>query len=149
MYSPKPKLQYKLLIGIDPGVHTGLAIYDRTKKKLLEVITTGIIQAQITVRHNRFMEQINLANILVRMEDARLRTWFGDAGREVLMGAGSIKRDCSMWEEFLKYHSIPYEFVAPKNNKTKTDAKLFNQITGWSQKTNEHGRDAAMLVFGY
>lgn len=41
------------------------------------------------------------------------------------------------------------EMVPPKNNKTKLDATKFKQITGWKERTNEHGRDAAMLCFGY
>lgn len=87
--------------------------------------------------------------ILVRFEDARLRTWFGkEKGPAQLQGAGSIKRDCQRWEEFLTYHAIPFEEIAPKNNRTKISAEEFKRLTGWQEKTNEHGRDAAMLVFG-
>jgi len=31
---------------------------------------------------------------------------------------------------------------------TKLTADQFKRITGWHGRTNEHGRDAAMLVFG-
>ena len=31
---------------------------------------------------------------------------------------------------------------------TKLSAEQFRRITGWTEQTNEHGRDAAMLVFG-
>jgi hypothetical protein len=44
---------------------------------------------------------IPLSRIFVRFEDARLRKWFGKAGKEQLQGAGSIKRDCTIWEDFL------------------------------------------------
>lgn len=84
----------------------------------------------------------------IRIEDARLRRWFGKTSREVLQGAGSIKRDCKIWEEFFELHDLPFEFVAPKNNKTKLDAKLFSNMTGCKLRTNEHERDAAMLVYG-
>jgi hypothetical protein len=89
------------------------------------------------------------SKMFVRLEDARKRTWFGKADREQLQGAGSIKRDCQIWEEFFVYHGIAYELVAPKNNKTKLNSEAFLKITGWKDETSVHGRDAAMLVFGF
>jgi hypothetical protein len=65
-----------------------------------------------------------------------------------LQGAGSIKRDCQRWEEFLTYHNIPFEKVAPRNNRTKMTANEFKMLTGWQGKTNEHGRDSAALIIG-
>jgi len=140
--------QYKILIGIDPGVNTGLAVYDRTAKKLIHVKTTSIVRAQDFIRE-RFLKELCLNEVLVRFEDARLRKWFGKTGKEKWQGAGSIKRDCQIWEEFLQENCIAYEMVPPKNNKTKLDADTFKKITGWPDSTNEHGRDSGMLVFGF
>jgi hypothetical protein len=84
---------------------------------------------------------------LIVMEDASLRTWFGDTGRERAQGAGSIKRDCSIWREFAAFYSIPMEVRRPQKGATKWSAEKFAQLTGWTGRTNEHGRDAAMLVF--
>jgi hypothetical protein len=39
--------------------------------------------------------------------------------------------------------------VAPKNNTTKISAEYFKAVTKWTARTNEHGRDAAMLVVGF
>jgi hypothetical protein len=139
----------RLAIGIDPGIETGLAIWDRILQKFMMIKTFGIYQAMITVRHNNLLQSINQNDIIIRLEDARLRTWFDDAGPEKLQGAGSIKRDCSVWEEFIRYHGFPYELVPPKNNKTKWTSAAFIQATGWLEKTNEHARDAAMLVYKF
>lgn len=132
----------KVIIGIDPGVKTGLAIWDRDNKRFVTVASTSIIIAMKQVTN-----QPCLNSIFVRVEDARLRKWFGKTQREVLQGAGSIKRDCQIWEEFFELHNILHEFVAPKNNVTKLDAKLFANYTGYKAQTNEHSRDAAMLVY--
>lgn len=43
---------------------------------------------------------------------------------------------------------IPYELVAPRDNRTKLSALQFRNLTGWPARTTEHGRDAAMLVYG-
>ena len=85
--------------------------------------------------------------MFVRIEDARQRRWLGNKGREALQGAGSIKRDATIWEDFLTDKKIPFEMVAPSRNSTKLSAEVFKRLTGWQGRTSEHSRDAAMLVF--
>jgi hypothetical protein len=87
--------------------------------------------------------------VFIRVEDARLRTWFGNTGHERLKGAGSVERDARIWEDFLQSIGANFEMVHPKYNKTKTDAIYFRKLTGWNGLTNEHSRDAGMLVFGF
>lgn len=69
--------------------------------------------------------------------------------RKRLQGVGSVKRDASIWEDYLKDLGVSFEMVAPKRNVTKLKQETFKRYTGWDKRTNEHGRDAAMLVFGY
>lgn len=133
----------RYFIGIDVGTHTGVAVWDKCQKRFVEILTTTILQAMEIVKKYEKTDSLQ-----VRLEDARKRKWFGDSGRERLQGAGSIKRDCVIWEEFLNERKIPYMLVAPKNNSTKLSAESFKKITGYSGRTNEHTRDAAMLVFG-
>lgn len=136
-------MKYDIIIGLDTGKNTGFAVWN-TNDKILETVETLLI--------HEAMERINDLNpdfkVKIRFEDARQRKWFGKAGREQLQGAGSIKRDAAIWEDFLKDKGIDFEPVAPKNNKTKLDAKTFKKITGYPLQTNVHERDAAMLVFG-
>lgn len=140
----------KFQIGIDTGVKTGFACWDRSIRKLLLVTTVQIHQAMEAVRdmHKRHPGQVK-----VRIEDARKRKWIPEqktARAEAGMreGAGSIKRDAKIWEDFCTDHGIEFDLVAPKDNKTKWKAEHFNRVTGWTKPTNEHGRDAAMLVYG-
>jgi hypothetical protein len=129
-------------IGIDPGTKTGFAIYDSEKKKLITVCSCGILDAIKYVECFWQRESMH-----VRVEDARLRKWFGANSNLKQQGAGSIKRDCSIWEEFFDSHKdIKYEFVSPGRSKTKLTADEFKKLTGWTLQTNEHARDAAMLV---
>lgn len=92
--------------------------------------------------------ETNATEVMVRVEDARKRKWFGDAGRSQLQGAGSIKRDAKIWEDFLTDLGVEFEMVAPKNNRTKLNAEMFKRMTGYMGASSEHARDAAMLVFG-
>ena len=142
----RPELVF---IGIDPGVKTGVAMYDSLSKSLIGVKTLKIHVAMNDILGVR--EELYNAGIamFVRVEDARLRKWFGETGSEVWQGAGSVKRDCKIWEDFLTDWNIAFELVAPRNNFTKISAKQFKQITGYEGGTSEHARAAAMLVWGF
>lgn len=133
----------RYFIGIDVGTHTGVAVWDKSEKRFVKIQTTTILKAMEIVKNYEKSDIVQ-----VRLEDARKRKWFGDSGRERLQGAGSVKRDCVIWEEFLNDRKIPYMLVAPKNNSTKLSAESFKNITGYKGRTNEHTRDAAMLVYG-
>jgi len=145
----------KVLIGVDTGVHTGFAVaIDQGKGgELQDVGSLTITQAM-----SKVLELVDLhgkANIMLYIEDARLRTWFGNAdarqarsGAGVREGIGSVKRDAQIWEQWCIEQGLKYKMIQPAANKTKTDAKYFLKLTGWAKRTNEHARDAAMLVFG-
>ena len=131
-----------IAIGIDPGVNTGYAAFDMTLGKLASVKTIKIHQAM------QFVLEVRAAGMLhsVTFEDARLRKWYGAKGVEALQGAGSIKRDCGIWAEFLGDHGITYRAVAPQAGATKWGAEQFAKAFGWTGHTSEHARDAALLV---
>ena len=133
-------MTYDILIGIDPGVNTGVAVWDG--EKLTYCKSHNIVEAAQLVK-----EYADNYNIKVYFEDARQRHWFGSSGREKLMGAGSVRRDSQIWETICQVLNIPYQMVAPKDNTTKLSANMFKIYTGWKGTSNEHGRDAAMLVF--
>ena len=137
-------------IGIDTGVHTGLAIWDGNGRRFLSIELLKIHRAMDVVEA---LAKANPGDVRARVEDARQRKWIPNMGsirNEIgrAKGAGSVERDCSIWEDFLADINVPCEMVAPKNNVTKLRQEAFSNLTGWTQRTNEHERDAAMLVFG-
>lgn len=137
----------KLLIGIDPGTHTGIAVLNPKTKSLL--LRTLMI-------HQAFNEVDELLkckfNIEVVIEDPNLWTHFsGDdkKARERLQGAGSVKRDYSAWRDFLKDRGVSFTALRPDKtrNRLATDPALFKQITGYADRCSEHARVAAMLIW--
>ncbi len=135
----------EVAVGIDCGVKTGIAIWDVREQCFIEIETVKIHEAMGKVMH---LYSIYKDALFVRFEDARQRKWFGNAGREQLQGAGSIKRDSTIWSDFLTDNKIKHEAVAPKRNVTKLKSDTFQNITKWKKRTSEHSRDAAMLVYG-
>lgn len=141
-----------IYIGIDTGTNTGIAVWDSRGKALLQVETMKIHKAMEVVKGYKDIAKGNGTTLEVRVEDPRQRTWYEPMSREreraKLQGVGSVKRDASIWDDFLKDLGVRYEMVAPKWNMTKLTKESFKAITGWKKPTNEHNRDAAMLVFG-
>lgn len=134
-----------IYIGIDPGTHTGVAVWDSKEGKFLSLETMPIHRAMDLVR----MARDDNEAIQVVFEDARLRTWFGKGNVSAkAQGAGSVKRDCSIWEDFLIDMEIPFVTTKPGNVATKVTPSWFRKLTGWEGRCSEHARDAAMLVFG-
>lgn len=135
-----------ICVGIDTGKHTGFAVWNTEKRKLDFVDTIPIHEALLRIWSQRH------ANVEVYFEDARQRKWYGtstaEEDRNKLQGAGSVKRDSTIWEDALKDWGIPFHAVAPKHNVTKMTPEFFRALTGWKGRTSEHSRDAAMLVFG-
>lgn len=151
---------YDLFIGIDPGVDTGVAIWDKPNKKICHVRTCKIHKAIFSVKwlsEEGFLVDVGRKvaknRIVVRMEDSRLRKWIPQSKNEKAnrgrnQGAGSIKRDCQIWEDLLEELKIDLDLVAPAAGRTKWSADYFKQLTGWTGITSNHGRDAAALVYG-
>lgn len=133
-------------IGIDPGKHTGFAVWHRDNRYLAEVSTMSITEAIDRVK--MMADILGKENIRLFIEDARKRKWFGNTGPEVWKGAGSICRDCTIWEDFCREQGLEYRMMAPSAGCTKLGASQFKELTKWQGRTSNHARDAAMLVFG-
>lgn len=139
--------------GIDPGLHTGLAVWDGGKRELRLVATLPLWKALDTVKKWKAVAAGIPTRFAVVFEDARKRKWLPQERnvseyRGKLMGAGSVKRDCVIWQEFLEDNGIPFFQLAPAKGLTKWNKDTFAKVTGYKGRTSNHARDAAMLVFG-
>ena len=137
-----------ILIGIDPGVRTGFAIICYNQKKA----TTLSIHKALSEVKTLLKEY---GEIHIRVEDARKRKWFGANSAVKKQGAGSIKRDCKIWDDYLtelskeKDTNLTFEMIHPIKGGTKVDKTLFKKISGIKTITSEHARDAFMMIMNY
>ncbi|HKR03480.1 MAG TPA: hypothetical protein VJY62_02510 [Bacteroidia bacterium] len=135
-----------IYIGIDPGIETGFAVWNKQQKQFWSIKTLKIHQAFAQI-HELYRDILKKEQIFVRVEDARKRKWFGGNADQKKFGAGAIKIQCTIWEEFLTDMKIDFEMVAPIKNGTKWKDDYFKRVTGWPHQTSNHSRDAAALVF--
>lgn len=133
-----------IYIGIDTGKNTGFAVWDSEKKEFIDIQTFQIHEALFYVlRLHQFGKQIT-----VLFEDARKRRWYGERSDAKIQGAGSVKRDAVIWQDFLNDYNIPHRALPPAKGATKIPSDRFKSLTGWKGRTSEHSRDAAMIVWG-
>ena len=136
-----------IMIGIDPGKITGIGITIGQDKQAISMPIHKALQ---------FVEDLTHEDkIHVRVEDARKRKWFGKNSVAKKQGAGSIKRDSTIWNDFLKDLQkksnglLTFEMLHPIKGATKIAAAPFKKLTGIQKQTNEHGRDAFMLIINF
>ena len=152
--------KYKAVIAIDPGTNTGISVAvcddpfdDKYAKKIVVCKSEMIHNALNTVRSvvNDAIEKGYL--VLVIVEDARDISSTADKK----LGAGSIRRDCSIWEDFLGEmiaNGLPVRLNLrkPTGNKfLKMNPESWRRYAKYTETKlpNEHARDSATYLFSY
>lgn len=141
-------------IGIDPGTNTGVAVWERTPEcplgRLVHVSSMMACEAEDFILrwmaggYNRFEVHVEDTRHLKIPKDRRVED---NPGK--LQGVGMVKRDMARWEEWLTYRKITHTMRPPMRAEARLiSADGFRQLSGWTERTNEHGRAAAMLVLG-
>ena len=138
-------IKFQKIIGIDTGKNTGLAILD-TKSNKWDVLKSYSIHTAMKIVEQYAQKY----NCYIMVEDARLRKWKLSRDMRRLQGVGYVKAHAAIWEDFLddlkKEIDTELEFVlkAPRNTKVSTDK--FRILSGYDGLTNNHVRDAGMMV---
>ena len=136
-------------IGIDPGVNTGIAVWNGRDFDHLETLPLH----RAFLLFLRILDERGAASVHVVFEDARQRKWIPreatiSEARGRAQGAGSVKRDCAIWEAVCRDYGISFDAVPPRPGMTKLSPDAFAALTRYVGRTSNHARDAAMLVFG-
>lgn len=141
-----------ILIGIDPGKHTGVAFWDKSERQLLSVYTTdfwGIIT---------ILQKVDKSKVRVHIENpAFIKPTFKRGGKlseavknSISQKVGMNKEHGKLIIEFCKRNKIECIPMKPKKeNLSKMPEEKFKKYTGWKGVTSQHARDAAMLVYGF
>jgi len=138
----------KLLIGIDPD--KGFAIWSPVEMRLIEVMTVNfwkIIDNLIQCKKNHEIEVYietpqDISPVWHRHNKARIQ-------ETISQHVGENKAKSKLLIEYMKLNDIYFHECKPTaRSMTGLKRENFEAITGWTKQTSEHGRDAAMLVYG-
>ena len=134
------------VIGIDPGKNTGFAVYDIERGELRELTTVDFW----TVYH-KVLNTYSSTTAAIYIEVPKTKHVFqkkatGDSQMQrQAVNIGSVIREAELLAEGLE--RVGYT-VTRKHPQGKVSAERFESYTGWTGRSNEHTRDAAMLCYG-
>lgn len=138
----------RYVIGIDPGVSTGYAVWDREEKTLTNVTTLEFWGAFERAQ----LLKPGYVEIIIEDPTGNLPT-FAKAGdgtarkrEKISQNVGSNKREAQLLIEGLRRRGYTVRTVTP--TKKKWDVETFRRLTGYAGQTSQHSRDAARLVWG-
>lgn len=146
-----------LYIGIDPGEHNGVALYDAEKGlrfytmtfwKLITYIETNIIgnyRGGAIIPHF-IIENPNLNTFIYQQKvNGKNSKEAMRIARNVGMNQGDAKRIIQKIKEF----GVPLEEVKPMSSSQKWTGIWFDAIVGRTTDSNQHERDACKLIARY
>lgn len=132
------------IIGIDPGAHTGIA-----------VAKDGVLWKLETIQPHEIADYLTKAmpsNVVFEDSRKQSHVWMATANRAVSLkmarNLGQVDAWCSLIESACAQYAIPCHGVSPKAKGAKVTAATLKRLTGWDGRSNQHERDAAMLVIG-
>jgi hypothetical protein len=152
----------KIYFGIDGGTNNGFAIWNATDAKF-ELIKTYLFWDFIVELGANVKKYLSGGKneLVVVIEDVnRNKPVFWRKGKDgkrlgelemlkIAQNVGGVKMVTRMITEYCERNNLRIVLIPPtKKSATKINAEKFFKITGYDKQTNEHGRDAAMLVFG-
>ncbi|ABM32281.1 hypothetical protein [Paracidovorax citrulli] len=131
------------ILGIDPGMDTGLATFEGGKLVALDTITP--LELERTIRAAR--------PDWVIYEDSRLQSRAWNAHSKAAKGAalatardlGTVDAWCGLIDMICKELGIAAQGISPAAKGPKRAAENFKAYTGWQGRCNQHERDAAMV----
>lgn len=134
-----------IVLGIDPGINTGVAVFIDGRLTRLETIHPAEVAA--------YIEKAQPARVV--FEDSRLQShvWTNSHSRaaaaKMSRNVGEVDAWCRLIAHACGKLGIPAHGVSPKGKGAKMDADSFRELTGWQGRTNAHERDAAMVCWPY
>lgn len=132
-----------MIIGIDPGTHTGKATYIDGKLTGLQTILPHQIKAHISGAKRVIFEDSRLISHVYTTTKSRA------AALKMARNVGEIDAWCKLIVSVCDELGIPAHGISPKGKGAKLNAESFNRMTGWTGKSNQHERDAGSVAYPY
>lgn len=132
-----------MIIGIDPGTNTGKAVFIDGKLTGLMTIAPDEILTHIHDAKRVIFEDSRLTNHVFTTVKSRA------AALKMARNVGEIDAWCKLIVAHCAHLGIQAHGISPKGKGAKLNSEAFNKLTGWTGKSNQHERDAAMTAWQY
>ena len=140
-------------IGIDPGIKTGFAVWCSINKQfdVIKTATFWEVYDEITEELSSWEYESDLLTACIVIEDpGQNKTTFqrrtnNKGMQRISRNVGANCREATLLIE--RFIELDYTVLPVRPTASKLDAKAFKRMTGYTKRTSQHGRDAAMLVY--
>ena len=130
-------------MGIDPSASTGIAIYHDGKLASLHTVEPHQLESIISTAGRVVYEDSRLISHMFTTVKSR------PAALKMARNVGEIDAWCKLIVAICDRKGIPANGISPKHKGAKLDAAQFKAATGWTERSNQHERDAAMVAWTY
>lgn len=145
----------RIFIGIDPGVNTGIAIWNSSRGRFDALKTLTFWQAIEELEQWANLAQEFVPKKII-MEDPNMHSptfkrkgVFGARENKISQNVGSNKRDAQLLLQKCTALGFIVVCIAPGANKyINLTAEKFQSLTGCKLQSSKHSRDAAAYVWG-
>lgn len=134
-----------IVVGIDPGASTGVAVFQDGALWKLETIAPHQIAGYLAAgRPGRVVfEDSRLTSFMFTTVKSRA------AALKMARNIGEIDAWCRLITSLCEVAGIPAHGISPQGKGKKLNAAQFAAATGWTKDSNQHTRDAAMVAYPY
>lgn len=138
----------KLTLALDPGTHTGIAIYDPKQKKIIKTHSTDFFGAF------KFLKSLDRDSVNVVVEVASTFVYNRNNGEKGMSRdkmcflMGGTRREGQLMAIGCRILGFNVKEVQPIPAKKWTAEQLKREL-GFDARTNQHVRDAARLAYFY
>ena len=138
------------IVGVDPGVHTGIGILQREGDKVLHWCTRDFYTAQ-TYLANTFQDR-SQCTIFVEVPKGFMYNRNDMSEDKIrdrrMLNIGGVQREAKLLAGSLSRMGFEVHEVAPVQEK-KWDQQRFELFARCKRRASEHERDAVRLAFYY
>lgn len=133
------------ICGIDPGAHTGIAVFKSGGLWKLETIEPHQIADYLTkaMPSRVIFEDSRLTSFMFTQVKSR------PAALKMARNVGEIDAWCRVITSVCGELRIACHGISPAGKGAKLSAEAFTRATGWEGSSNQHTRDAAMCAWKY
>lgn len=136
-------------MGIDPGVATGVCLYDRQERKIVLAETLDFHGTIDLCRKDYPPDTVDIIIEDCRAHRSLYARYDAKGGmklRRIAQNVGQVKRETGLLIESLR--RLGYTVVTEVPISHKWDSETLRRITGWTKRTSQHARDAVKLAYG-
>jgi predicted nuclease with RNAse H fold len=150
-----PEARKRYVVGIDPGVKTGFAVWDREGQRFDFVETSSFwnvffkLSERLLYCPDDTLIVVEVAHYAPVFRERKAKGENVNHAARMAQNVGQVMREAKLLAEGLR--RCGYEVVEQKPlGKAKNaadDRAQFERSTGWTKQTSQHARDAARICF--